>query len=107
MDHKFEIHNNSQRIETYQYEPLGKDEFRILELLPGELKEPISIHLHKGNLKNAREYEAVSYTWGDPKIQTPIICNGRELTCTPNLENALKHFRYAEMSRFLWADALW
>jgi heterokaryon incompatibility protein (HET) len=107
MDHLFGTYNSSQRIETYQYEPLGKDEFRILELLPGELEEPISIRLHKSNLKNAREYEAVSYTWGDLKIQISIICDGRALTCTRNLENALKHFRYAETSRFLWADALW
>ena len=107
MEHKARANDGCQNFETYQYEALLKDEFRILELLPGKFDEPISIQLHKNHLENILEYEAISYAWGDPNIQISIICDGKVLTCTPNLRDALEHFIYAEKSRFLWADALW
>jgi hypothetical protein len=64
------------------------------------------------------EYEALSYTWGDPKpaevayvlprggygerlIGTPVI-----LDIGSNLARALRHFRNPNSSRVLWIDAI-
>ena len=51
-------------------------------------------------------YEALSYTWGDPKITKPVICSGKKIEITANLHSALYHLRYPDRQRILWVDAL-
>ena len=38
-------------------------------------------------------YEALSYTWGDPESTEPITCNGQIIHVTVNLERALRRIR--------------
>jgi hypothetical protein len=64
--------------EGQAYEPLlATDSIRLLELLPGENKDPIIIRLQPRNLGATPEYEAISYVWGDQSSGVEITCNGR------------------------------
>jgi hypothetical protein len=51
-------------------------------------------------------FEALSYTWGDPTPTGIIHLDGSQLPLTANLESALKHLRFTNMSRIIWIDAL-
>jgi hypothetical protein len=94
--------------EPYQHKALPtKTSFRVLELLPGVEGEPISCLLRSVNWADLPVYEAISYAWGDPKARAPIIVDGKNLDVTVNLQTGLKHFRYQDRSRVLWADAIW
>jgi hypothetical protein len=94
--------------EPYQHEVLPtKTAFRVLELLPGMEGEPISCLLRSVNWAHLPIYEAISYAWGNPKARAPIIVDGKSFDVTVNLEAGLKHFRYQDRSRVLWADAIW
>ena len=96
--------------------------FRVLELMPGEPDEPISVRLHLASWDDPPSYDALSYTWGDLNTKVPILCDGKRLECTPNLRSFLevlrppitirkrrlwKPRRIIPKSRFVWADALW
>jgi hypothetical protein len=81
--------------------------FRLLELLPEEDGQSIACTLRNVDWAKSPKYEAVSYAWGDPKARAPVIVNGRRLDVTVSLHTALKHLRYRDRSRVLWADAIW
>jgi hypothetical protein len=94
--------------ERYQYEALPtKTSFRVLELLPGVEGDPISCLLRSVHWADLPVYEAISYAWGDPMARAPVIVDGKSLDVTVNLRRGLKHFRYQDRSRVLWADAIW
>jgi hypothetical protein len=95
-------------IELYQYEVLPThSSFRVFELLPGVEGDPISCVLRSVDWVDTPEYEALSYAWGDPKKRTTVIVDGKTLDVTVNLQIGLKHLRYPDRSRVLWADAIW
>ncbi len=89
------------------YQPLDQDlrEIRVLTILPGDYKAPIECTLEKVPLFEADEYEALSYTWGDPKITTEIFINGNSFQATLNLATALVELRARHHSR-IWIDAV-
>ena len=94
--------------ELYQYDDLpSQASFRVAELLPGKRNEPVSCLLHLADWSDPPEYEAISYTWGDPNARATINCNGKRLEVTQNLYWGLVHIRLRDRSRFLWADAIW
>lgn len=94
--------------EQYKYEELPTEtSFRVCELLPGKSGDPICCLLHVGEWDKPREYEAISYAWGDPKVTVPVNVHGKRVYVTSNLHNGLSHLRLQDESRFLWADALW
>jgi hypothetical protein len=51
-------------------------------------------------------YEALSYVWGAPKGDRPLICDGEQLLVTPNCESALRHLRDGSVARTLWVDSI-
>jgi hypothetical protein len=93
---------------TLQYDPITQDRhIRVLDLAPGSWDEPVTcslrtVHLDDDDLR----YEAISYAWGDPADRKTVICNGRLVSTTRSLFDALQRFRYAGTTRTLWADAL-
>lgn len=94
--------------DPYEYDPLpSKTSFRVLELLPGSRSDRIRCNLRLVDWENPPEYEALSYTWGDTTVQLPIQCGGKSLGVTTNLESGLRHLRYSDRPRLLWADAVW
>ena len=94
----------------------NSDEIRLLILQPAQIDDKVEIQIVYEHLKNKPVYEALSYVWGDPKRTTAIslIPNLDESDrletidwpVTTNLESALRHLRYADKPRTLWADAL-
>lgn len=90
------------------YEPLPQGNYlRILLLHPGRFDHEISCDLISKSLEQSDdEYEAISYVWGNPDDTVDIICNGRSVSITVNLRDALRRFRDEKTARRLWADAL-
>lgn len=76
----------------YQYAPLkGKDDIRILTLLPGRFDDPINITLSHVALSatNVPVFEALSYTWGSPISTSILYISGHILNITSNLFTAI------------------
>lgn len=93
---------------TYRYSPLKHDhDIRLLYLLPGSDEAPLSCSLRIVSLSEPPEYEAVSYTWGEPVFSASIACFSKgQLLITENLSKALFHLRLANRLRVLWFDAI-
>jgi len=79
---------------------------RLLELKPGAWDDPVSARLFIAELQHAPEYDAISYVWGDVSKTVPMICNGRTLHITQNLNAAFKRVRLIDQPRIVWADAV-
>lgn len=97
----------------FRYVPLpdNRQYFRILELLPGTIQEPLRCRLRIEKLCTPPHYEAISYVWrvsNDGDDYATIQCDGQiePLVISTNLEHALKSVRYPGTTRLLWADAV-
>ena len=99
------------------YTPLQEWQTRLLCLQPGGRNESLKSSLHVVDLIHAEgvqvygtarrvEYEALSYTWGDPAISRPIQVNDSIVPVTKNLYDALLALRTEEEQRWLWIDAV-
>jgi hypothetical protein len=55
------------------------------------------------------QHEAISYTWGEPKLEYPLYVGDGTRVCimvTRNLDKALRRLRHPTIRRTLWADAV-
>jgi hypothetical protein len=90
-----------------------------LVLLPGQDDAEIRCEIQHALLDGAPRYEALSYTWGDPKGENSLVpCRGDPSASYPvkidegylkvayNLMVALKHLRHDTNTRTLWIDAI-
>lgn len=111
-------------VSTYEYTPIAlptssKHEFRLLRLHPGKEDTEISCDLEVADLENSLPYEALSYTWGDPKgPECDIPCrgdlkadyyikvHGKGFRVGYNLMSALQHLRLETSPRIMWIDAI-
>ncbi|KAI0881513.1 HET-domain-containing protein [Annulohypoxylon maeteangense] len=97
-------------MDSYCYVPFGTEpechQFRILTLLPGSRGQPLECILKHGDIGNSPPYEAISYVWGDTRDKVNIICNGKPLIISANLDAVLRHFRFPSDKRTLWVDAV-
>ncbi|KPM42893.1 hypothetical protein AK830_g3709 [Neonectria ditissima] len=94
----------------YQYKPLqGPKAIRILRLSGGE-SSIIFAELVETTLGSHVPYEAVSYTWGSPKLShTLSVQGGKTLEITVSLYNALRAIRHPKIesgARYVWADGV-
>ncbi|CAH0028295.1 unnamed protein product [Clonostachys rhizophaga] len=103
----------SQQTLGYEYTSLaGHEIIRVLVLHPAATdKEVIQCSfretpLWRGCSDSPQAYEALSYTWGEPRGTRPILCHGKTLLITPNCEQALLHLRGKKEPRQLWVDAI-
>ena len=86
--------------EPYEYKALdlGRAEIRILALKNAsdeaeEIRGSI-VHLSLEERVAATDrYNALSYTWGEPKMDRQIVIDGRPFFVTKNLESALRQMR--------------
>ena len=86
----------------FQYESLSGnsdgDTIRIIELQPGYSIDLISCHIKSVQLSDEPRYGALSYCWGDPTATETIVCNGKPLSVTKNLHQALHQLRSSSRS---------
>ncbi|KAF1988906.1 hypothetical protein K402DRAFT_402594 [Aulographum hederae CBS 113979] len=95
------------RIGSFDLKPLPSSDWtRLLLLHPGRSDEPIRCSLETTKIRDAKPYEAISYTWGFPPNPTSINCDGKEISVTLNLVQALRQLRQPDKVRVLWADAV-
>ncbi|KAF2421160.1 HET-domain-containing protein [Tothia fuscella] len=90
---------------------LERPSLRLIRLHQGYSYEyPIACDIFDAYLDEAEDdgipYEALSYTWGDPREKPTISVNGREMRVTQNLFHALENLRQPHVSRILWIDAI-
>jgi hypothetical protein len=92
----------------HHYAPLdeSRHEIRVLDLQPGNFDDDIKCRLRHVRLANTLEFSALSYTWGDPKVQRPIIVDGDTIQVRINLFHALQYMRDISNVRTFWIDAL-
>lgn len=84
-----------------------------MELQPGHGSAPLVCRIFIVTLSNAPQYEALSYTWGDPSDRHDLYQEpgGPDASMTSvriggGLYEALMQLRDAAKSRTLWADAV-
>lgn len=76
------------------YSPLlGQRDIRLLEVLPGDDESTIVTSMVTVSLDSKPTYAALSYAWGDAKQTSTIECNGKSISITTSLAEALKAFR--------------
>lgn len=96
---------------SFQHQPLPQESkvIRLLELRPGQPKDPLECALQHHSLESQSlpDYEPLSYCWGDSRRKQTIYLNRRPVKVTRNLHAALLHLRrQSSISRLLWVDAV-
>ena len=94
-------------MEQYQYQQLPtQTSIRLINLELGSDLDTLACSFEIVDVHSHPEYIALSYVWGDPSSKVPIICDGKFISVTSNLRDALKKVRGLENKTRLWADAL-
>jgi hypothetical protein len=87
------------------YEPLpGTNFIRLMHVEPAlHADAPIHFSFQTAQLEDiVGQYEAISYTWGEPKLIHPLyISDGTSVLVTRNLGKALRRLRYPATTRVL------
>ncbi|KAK8157784.1 heterokaryon incompatibility protein-domain-containing protein [Phyllosticta citrichinensis] len=98
----------SQQAQVYRYRPLRSTATTRLVLIQpaGSTTAGIAIELIEAFPKGSTKYDALSYTWGDNKLEKSVMCKGRRLFLTSNLHQALKRFRHPTETVTMWIDQL-
>jgi hypothetical protein len=92
----------------YAYPALRPLRICILVLQPSfEHDAPLKFTFDEANIWVALgDYEAVSYTWGEPNLTFPLYHDdGSCVWVTENLDLALRRLRHRLDARRIWADA--
>ncbi|KAN0112520.1 HET domain containing protein [Hyaloscypha variabilis] len=89
-----------------------EDEFRLVEILPGEREDAIRCRLFTARVRDNPKYEALSYTWGTPDDKQSVSCKGGagdqvgHLLVTHNCAAALRRLRLIDSLRTVWIDSI-
>lgn len=100
--------SSNEKLSSYaKYVIDPKNEIRILNLLPAaSISDTLHCTLLIVKLEDKPQYEALSYAWGKPIFLERIYLLSGYLAITSNLASALRHLRYTDRPRPLWADAI-
>jgi hypothetical protein len=94
-------------VDKYEYTPLKENEIRLLEIIPGDLADPLELRLHHVSLDDLPTYGALSYTWGTDMDDRFVFIDGKALVIKPNLEAALLEFRRKPPFKTPGLEKLW
>ncbi|OCK74060.1 HET-domain-containing protein [Lepidopterella palustris CBS 459.81] len=93
--------------DAFNYPRLSHDEkTRLIILEPGEPEDDLQCHIKHVHSLQDQEYEALSYAWSEESKEHSIVCSGRKLRLTANLDAALRQLRFVDGVRVLWVDAI-
>jgi hypothetical protein len=102
--------NIQQReLPPYQYSPLPKGNFTRTRTLHPATNATDDLYCDINLLdleRGVHAYDALSYTWGSPKLSATLNCNGKRIGVTGHLAFALRGFRSRTEPRIRWIDAL-
>lgn len=86
----------------------SSDSVRLLSILPGTIQAPIETVLVSVILRstNSLVYNALSYIWGPASDRVDIRCNGKIVSITQSLSEALLHLRSDTGEHTFWIDQL-
>ena len=97
---------------SYQYQQLLEDNaIRLLVLQPPEdLEAKVKCSVVHTTLSECDDgvvdhYTTLSYIWGDARLTTSVLVQGKPFNVTVNLELALRHSKDLSRPRKVWADA--
>ncbi|KAJ4168318.1 hypothetical protein NW754_013652 [Fusarium falciforme] len=94
----------------YSFVPFNnsKKQIRMIELVPAQPEDLITLRLFVANDASQHSYEALSYVWGPRDSDVGIQVNGNDFHVSGNLAEALRCLRpnQGEDSRILWVDAV-
>lgn len=99
----------NEAIEDYfEHAPLDspQSEVRLLEVLPGTGEDTIVCYIRTLRRAVLPKYEAISYTWGDPRPVRIIKIDGKPLQVGENCWTALRQVRVWSHSVLVWIDAI-
>ncbi|ESZ98830.1 ankyrin repeat and SAM domain containing protein 6 [Sclerotinia borealis F-4128] len=88
---------------------LDRPTIRLLQLLKGNVREPIRCNLliaWFNQPESVIPYAALSYTWGCTEKSVKITVDNTTIKITSNLYSALRHLRLEDKDRILWIDAI-
>ncbi|KAF5964064.1 heterokaryon incompatibility protein [Fusarium bulbicola] len=95
--------------DRFQYEPFDLETagFRLVRLEKG-VQSQLRCHLWQAYLNDNDiiPYEALSYSWGSQNTPREIMVDGKILSITESLYEALWYLRRPDEDRMLWVDAL-
>ncbi|KAH7084171.1 heterokaryon incompatibility protein-domain-containing protein [Paraphoma chrysanthemicola] len=92
---------------SFQYQPLGVGQIRILRVLPGYQENVLKGELSTASIDDtAQSFDALSYMWGDPAPIDTIELSGQPIPIASNLAVALRHLRYVDKPLVIWIDAI-
>ncbi|CAG1986279.1 unnamed protein product [Fusarium graminearum] len=94
----------------FSYEPFGLERpgFRLIQLMRG-VQSPLQCNLFQAYLDEEESiipYEALSYVWGSQSTPSDITVDGKTMSITASLYDALYQLRQPDEDRILWVDAL-
>ncbi|GAW11403.1 hypothetical protein ANO14919_007470 [Xylariales sp. No.14919] len=84
---------------------LSSEDMRVLSILPGIQGQPLSCLLHT-KPRSSIKYHALSYVWGDPKLERFVKVNSEKCVIGKNLYDCLVRLRRTNTKYELWVDAL-
>lgn len=101
-----------QTFQDFSYDHLDSDNacIRLLQIKPAIFRADIvECELITVSLNLGVQYNALSYTWGKPIFDQPILINGKKAMITAGLQSALKAYRQEEGALHdtpIWVDAV-
>ena len=84
----------------------NSDDFRLLEILPGQGLDRIKCNMIQPPDTHTLKYECISYRAGDPNEIQEIEVNGYPFNAFASLGAALRKVREPDRSRVVWADQI-
>ncbi|KAI4162944.1 MAG: hypothetical protein LQ342_003455 [Letrouitia transgressa] len=69
-------------------------------------KIDLQFELKVVSIDDLPEYTALSYVWGAHEGTKPLSVNGQDFLITENLNSALRHVPYADISPAIWIDSV-
>jgi hypothetical protein len=97
----------------------ASNEIRLIEILPEDKglcgksdEHPVSCTIRNVSLDDHPDYIGLSYAWGDTTRRRTLLLNGKQMSITASLDDALRQLRSMRSqghtfgSRPIWVDAI-
>ena len=100
---------NDSREPIYLVKPLPNPrDIRILDIQPADDFDSLVCCSSRVISLDSREiFQTLSYAWGSPVKHNTIICDGKSLPVTVNLERALRRIREKICPKDIFSSAIW